>query len=44
MRHQQWICYQLQSTGSNESTFLDSGVDIGPGKYNICGQHINKSY
>ena len=32
MRHQQWICYQLQSTGSNESTFLDRGVDIGPGK------------
>ena len=31
-QHQQWICYQLHSTGRNESTFLDGGVEIGPGE------------
>ena len=30
MRHQQWLCYQLQSA-NHESGFLEKGVEVGPG-------------
>ncbi|XP_028407455.1 uncharacterized protein LOC114530067 [Dendronephthya gigantea] len=31
MRHQQWISYKLNSSGNYESSFLEKGIEIGPG-------------
>ena len=30
MRHQQWVCYQLQS-GNHELSFINKGLEIGSG-------------
>ncbi|CAB4030340.1 Hypothetical predicted protein, partial [Paramuricea clavata] len=36
MRHQQWLCYQLQSA-NHESGFLEKGVEVGPGSTFCAG-------
>ena len=33
MRHQRWMCYKMNSLGNHESSFLEKGIEIGPGKF-----------
>ncbi len=34
MYHQEGVCYQLQSAEGGANSFIDKGVEIGPGKKN----------
>mgnify|MGYP002803387214 FL=1 len=31
-RHQHWMCYKLQTSNANLGTFVEKGVQVGPGK------------
>jgi hypothetical protein len=31
-RHQHWMCYKLHTSSANLGTFMEKGVQVGPGK------------
>ena len=36
-RHQHWMCYKLLTSNANLGTFIEKGVQVGPGNfYKIC--------
>ncbi|KAK3739661.1 hypothetical protein QZH41_014201, partial [Actinostola sp. cb2023] len=36
-RHQQWLCYHLQTSPGHLGTFITKGVEFGPGKNTFAG-------
>lgn len=42
-RHQHWMCYKLLTSNANLGTFVEKGVQVGPGKVHKICLHLLKT-